>query len=261
MTTSACMDTTTSKLLAAVDRINDEYVLEAERMVRAKSTGWIKWVAAAACVAVVLMGAIPFFMKVSPAHLTAPEERVYESYEEFSAVVNDSVFDELIASDVTHDWFVEFSTVWIDNDEGQMLLQDACILLNHLDSSGGQSDEVSSVSVIKHIGSLNALTDDVEFEMAEQFGVRNDYSVCGVIVQKFFYLDELVSSAEEQVSKNPDNPVYLEDLEKAKADDSYAVYWERVSIDGEWYYVKSCDESAADSIAGALAYIASSHSQ
>ena len=261
MTSTTCMDTTTSRLLAAVDRINDEYVLEAERKVHVKSAGWIKWAVAAACLVVAALIILPRLNRMSPAGFTT-EDRMHSTYEEFSSIYSDDVFDAFVSSAIAQEYNLSFKTLWLTNTEGESELETACIVLNNpddFDEWAPESPEGQTIHIARHCKTLLAVSDNEYFKDADDLGIREDYQVDGTEVQKFYRRDYEIRIAEQLVVKYPDEPGYLEDLEVAKTSDVFDIYWERVSVNNEWYYVFARDEYAADSVAETLATMNSRH--
>lgn len=188
------------------------------------------------------------------------KNRMYDTYESFSSeVMDDPVLEVFVASDEARAHDISYAALWGKNRDGKDILESAFVVLDSPDDYvewAPEAPEGQSVHVIRHMGTLFAKSDDSEFQTAESYGVRSDYMIDGVTVQKFCLRDLRVLVAEELRAQYPDEAGYERDLETAKTADDYGMYWERVRINNEWYYVFARDEGACDSVATALAQLA-----
>lgn len=277
---------TAERLLGAVGDIRDEYVKEADVSTNVKVFKWIKWAAIAACVVVALIGARQLFVLIfgdlggfarfisactgisinvessggagGGASGTYPYGRdsVYGSYEELTTDFIDPVFEAFAKSEEAQKHDVSFGCTWTREllgdrgnatEWGDEYLAEAYIVL---DRPGLMIFDASSL-IYRFVGEdLYGMAEmrDGEFSFADDTGTRTDYTIDGIEVQKFEeYTTYKTSFEAETGDAYPQGPYFT--------DESYT-YVERVGINGEWYYVCSHDEAAADALATALAHIA-----
>ena len=95
------------------------------------------------------------------------------------------------------------------------------------------------------------------FDQAEELGVRNDFVVDGVTVQKYNTRDLYVAQGKtvlEEPIPNPDNDPEIDEINNRER--IAYIRWEQVNVDGDWYVVYGTSEADVDAIAAALARIA-----
>ena len=270
---------TATRLLGAVGDIKDEYVQEADAMpVRVKKFAWVKWVAVAACVVVAILIAVPLLWNpatkgdespggpsgklissdsfLGGANARMPYERdyLYNSYEELAADYADPVFEALANSSIAQQHKVTFGLVCSAKPQnntngldeivwGDEYLAEARVAID-APSSNFYGEDVP-VGIVRYVNfETVASQSEYDYGDAERLGTRTDYIVDGIEVQKyewFHYMDVLT---EEITGK------------AFPAEYPQTSYQERVSINGEWYYVYSADEGLADAVASTLARIA-----
>ena len=258
---------TAERLLGAVGDIRDEYVQEAGiTSTSVKKYGWVKWVAVAACVVVAVLIATPLVRVVfggsAGANARMPHERdsLYNSYEELAVDFTDPVFEAFEKSDVVQQHKVTFglvysanpqndTNVWDEIEWGDEYLVEARVAIDAPESELYGEDVPAGI--VRYVNDeTDALQSEYEYDDAERCGARTDYTVDGVEVQKYEYFQTSEVMFEDLLGEN-----MLSDL-SSSATHPHTSYNERVSINGEWYYVYSTDEGLADALATALAHIA-----
>ena len=271
---------TAEGLLKVIGDIRDEYVWEAEVTVKVKKIAWVKWVAVAACLVVAACIAVPWLWGgmsqgennvngpsgklissnsslFGGANARMPYERdyLYYSYEELSQDYADPVFAALESSAIAREHKITFGLVYTANPQnatnewdkiewGNEYLIEARVAID----APGQAFYGEDVPA----GMVHCINNDddeamwdYDFMEAESYGTRTDYLVDGVEVQKYdshtTFLAEL-----ENLGGNP----------LPSSNSSRNIYHERISINGEWYYVYSENEDLADALATDIARIA-----
>ena len=272
---------TATRLLGAVADIKDEYVLEADTTpVKVKKLAWVKWVAVAACMVVAVLIAIPLLWGPTPkgdkspdgpsgklissgsllggANARMPYERdyLYNSYEELAIDYTDPVFEAFENSDFARQHNVTFGLVcsakpqnatngWDEIVWGDEYLVEARVAID-APSQDFYGEDVPA-GIVRYVDFETVSSqNEYEFGDAERLGTRTDYIVDGIEVQKyewFHYMDVLTEEITGTTfpTENPQTS-----------------YQERVSINGEWYYVYGEDEATTDALASVLARIAAS---
>lgn len=283
---------TAERLLGAVGDIRDEYVREAGiTSTSVKKYGWVKWVAAAACVVVAALIAAPWLQvifggatgsnpsatnavdgpsgrlvnsgtSIIGANARMPYERdyLYTSYNELSQDYVDPVFEAFEKSDFARQHKVTFglvysakpandTNVWDEIVWGDEYLVEARVAVD-APSSDFYGEDVPA-GIVRYVNNETDVRQrENEYSEAEYYGTRTDYTVDGVEVQKYEYFQTSEVMFEDLLGEN-----MLSDL-SSSATHPHTSYNERVSINGEWYYVYSTDEGLADALATALAHIA-----
>ena len=196
--------------------------------------------------------------------------RAFGTYEELATDYADPVFEAFAKSDEAERHSVEYATLRIRGDWTKDVIARVFVVFDSPEKIDREytAEELEYDPIGSAIGMAPATiyfhtsddtfseSDNVWFSGAEDLGVRSDFDVDGATVQKFFELDFYVAELEQQIARHDsDEAEYIDELEGVKASDNFD-WWERVSIDGMWYYVRSDDEATADAVATALAHIA-----
>ena len=266
---------TAEALLEVMGDIRVEYVWEAEKVSAPAKTatrkrGWVKWAAVAACVVVAVLIAVPRLWGVvskggngtegpsgipinsgsslfGGANARMPYERdyLYHTYEELSHDYEDPVFEALETGALAQEHKITFGLVYSAKTTSDTeYLVEARVAFD-APSSNFYGEDVP-VGLVRYINNeTDVMLRENDFAEAEYYGTRTDYIVDGVEVQKYehYHTSEVMFGG------------ILSDL-SSSATDPLTSYQERVSINDEWYYVYSADESLADALAMALAHIA-----
>ena len=196
--------------------------------------------------------------------------RAFGTYEELATDYADPVFEAFANSDEAERHSVEYATLRIRGDWTKDVIARVFVVLDSLEKIDREytAEELSYDPIGSAIGmapttiyfhSLDdafSESDNQWFSNADDMGVRSDYDVDGITVQKFLEKDFYVLELEQEIARHDEyEQAYREDLDNVKTSDAFD-WWERVSIDGMWYYVRSDDEATADAVATALAHIA-----
>ena len=248
---------TAERLLGAVGDIRDEYVREADITADVKVYKRIRWLAIAACLVVVALIAAPLVRVVfGGASARMPYERdyLYNSYEELAVDYADPVFEALANSPIAQQHKVTFglvysakptndTDVWDKIEWGDEYLVEARVAI---DAPGSELyGEDVPAGIVRYVNNeTDASQNEYEYDDAERCGARGDYTVDGIEVQKYEWLNYMDVLFAGTVAELP------------PAEYPHTSYLERVSINGEWYYVYSADEDLADALATTLAHIA-----
>ena len=259
------------KLFDAIGEAKSEYVQDAEAKPAAKRYGWVKWAAAAACVLIAVLIAVPALSGKAPEVESEPVEPVpvdmpadepvnepadepereagagaltreeFEgdlssysntsgfSFEElndpgytygdyladYAGVTENPVFDALLNDGGVERFFASRVSAFLQIPEAH--IQEATVFID-----GISTFDWGRFVYLYHNDDYSDY-DWLVFEQAAEQGVRDDYEINGVEVQKFYFLEN---------------------------------YDARILIDGDWYNVYGPDESGVDETLAALADIA-----
>ena len=263
-------------LLDPFGDIDDEFLEDDEAKAPAKRYGWIKWAAVAACVLIAVLIAVPALwdkapeVEPEPVESTPIEEpinepvdepqnssssiygasgvygtdaytidddgtivysRSYDSYNEFAFDVQDPVYEAFAASETAQEHEISYFAGVADDGQGNKKVYSASLAFENwtraYSSLGVQSWYI-------HEGQ------GMEFAQAEDLGVVTTFQVDGIEIQKYTKKDYYAALF-------PDSGIEL----------GGDLLWERVHINGVWYYVYGTIESEVDEIATALAHCAS----
>lgn len=250
-------------LLDVIGETSSAYLQDADTVIHAKRPTWIAWLAAAACLVIAVLIAVATFnggtddakddessatADISAQGAAAAIDRLsFDTYDGFAAEVTDPVFEAFVSAEEAQGLDITYSvSTWVGAQDDDKPISYAMTLVK----------DGTEVCVFHANDQLMAESYDDWYADALEYGVRKDYIVDGVEVQKYSERDIFTAISQELLEREPDDPQRIADLERVQTDESIEQFEERVSVNGVWYYVYGKDESATDAAATALAHIA-----
>lgn len=250
-------------LLDVIGETSGAYLQDADIVIQTKRPAWIAWLAAAACLVVAVLLAVSLLNDKTEG-MEDPENTVqaetpvqgaaaainrqnFDTYDQFSAVVTDTVFEAFAVSEEAQEYDITYSvSAWVGSEGSDELISYAMTLSNN----------GSDVCVLHANDQLMIDSHDSIYAEASDYGIRRDYFVDSVEIQKYSERDMNIAMSKEQLDREPGDPQRIADLERSYTDESFEQFEERININGDWYYVYGKDESATDAVATTLAHIA-----
>ena len=186
---------------------------------------------------------------------------VFASYDELATYVQDPLFAAFAASDDAQ----QYSTVYEMDEasittgpaEADYRIQGIVLSIDgsrepapraYVGMDADPEDEEVNYAEVSVARTLFGYSDQ-GFVQADQYGVRTDYLVDGVAVQKYDPI-ELYLVIFEQVGDTR----MLENTQR-QANEVH-LHWSRINAGGAWYEIVGCDEDKVDAIAAYLAHFA-----